>query len=133
MSSSPDFAAESTRDGTLPPWELAKAYAFSVVIDQMVEMMEETASVLLGMGKNEFICSKVHVKNGGNPTPRALQKALASCRDPTWYPGKRQCVGRAYLLYREHCTVLPIIRYALRSANLESVLGPFSIIPLKRY
>ena len=23
--------------------------------------------------------------------------------------------GRAYLLYREHCTVLPIIRYALRS------------------
>ena len=91
--SSPDFAAESTRDGTLPPWELAKAYAFSVVIDQMVEQMEETASVLLGMGKNDFICSKVHVKNGGSPTPRALQKALASCRDPTWYPGKRQGVS----------------------------------------
>ena len=91
--SSPDFAAESTRDGTLPPWELAKAYAFSVVIDQMVEQMEETASVLLGMGKNDFICSNVHVKNGGSPTPRALQKALASCRDPTWYPGKRQDVS----------------------------------------
>ena len=30
--------------------------------------------------------------------------------------------GRAYLLYREHCTVLPIIRYALRSG----IQGPVS-------
>ena len=95
MSSSPDFAPESTRDGTLPHWELAKAYAFSVVIDQMVETMEETASVLLGMGRNDFICSKVHVKNGGSPTSRALQKALASYRDPTvdmvpWQKARRE-------------------------------------------
>ena len=31
--------------------------------------------------------------------------------------------GRAYLLYREHCTVLPIIRYALRSGNYATING----------
>ena len=86
-----DFSPESTRDGTLPPFEIAKVHAFARVIERMEEMTGEEAHEILGMRKHAFIASEVTLKGGdgdNHPTERAVQKIVNACRDPVYYPSK---------------------------------------------
>ena len=68
--------------------ELAKAYAFKIVLDKVAEPLERPASKLVGCPVAEYIASQVTLQGGVPPTARAVQKALTRCADPTWYPGK---------------------------------------------
>ena len=93
MAQAPDFASDFTKEGTLPPWEVAKTFAFAKVLEKIESVLGEEAHIFLGMAKAEYIASQVHLKGGGSPTPRTIQKTIALCRDPEWYPGKRQGVS----------------------------------------
>lgn len=85
-----DFSPEAAAEGTLPPWEMAKALAFDRVIRRMAEVMDRPASKLLGQHVDEFIASEVVLKGGGHPTARAVRKAVGRGGAPDWYPGKWQ-------------------------------------------
>ena len=54
-STQPTFSADNVQKGRLPPFEVAKAYAFDVVLSQMEEHMGKSACVLLGEEKGAFI------------------------------------------------------------------------------
>ena len=99
------LAPDDTPQGELPPWELATAYAFKVVLDKVAETLGRPASKLVGCPVAEYIASQVTLQGGSPPTARSVQKALARCADPTWYPGKpsdaRSRAGRKPL-YTEH-------------------------------
>ena len=84
------FSPASAAEGTLPPWEVAKAFAFDQVIRKMAEFMESPASKLLGEHVDEFIAAQVTLKGGGHPTARAVRKVISKCHDSDWYPGKVQ-------------------------------------------
>ena len=72
----------------MPPFEIAKAYAFEHVIRQMEKHMEKSARVLLGKDKGEFIAEHLTLKGGGNPTRQAVFQNIKRCKEPGWYPGK---------------------------------------------
>ena len=82
------FSPNGTPDGALPPWELAKAFAYHHVIQRMAEVLAKPAPQILGKAESEFIRMQVTVKGGGHPTERAIRKAIKRCEDPAWYPGK---------------------------------------------
>ena len=82
------LSPDNTPQGRLPPFEIAKAYAFDIVIKQMEKHMGKSACVLLGEDKGEFIASQVTVKGGGHPTATAVYQNLKKCTEPGWYPGK---------------------------------------------
>ena len=54
---------------------------------------------------DNFIAAQVNLKGGGHPSGRAIQKVIARCKDPSWYPGKpsyaRKTAGRKPV-YSEH-------------------------------
>jgi len=85
------FAPESTRTGELPPWEQAKAIAFHTVIADIADHLGTSASDLLGRRVDEYICSELVSKGGGEITPRTLRNVLIRCKDPEWYPGRGFC------------------------------------------
>ena len=85
---STSLSPESTQEGTLPPFENAKAYAFEHVIRQMEKHMEKSARVLLGKDKGEFIAEHLMLKGGGNPMRQAVFQSIKRCKEPGWYPGK---------------------------------------------
>ena len=86
MASACCFAPDDTPDGELPPWEIAKAHAFKVALYKVAETLEKLASKLLGQPVVEFIASQIIKQGGDARTVRNVQKVLARCRDPTWYP-----------------------------------------------
>eukprot|EP00973_Karenia_brevis_P016887 2314632-Karenia_brevis.AAC.1 len=92
------FDPESTAHGELPPWEVAKVFAFNTVLRTMAEHMETPAAELIGMRADEFIAGQVLLKGGGHPSSRAVRKVIQRCSDMSWYPGKptsaRQGAGR---------------------------------------
>lgn len=88
-----DYAPDSARRGTLPPWELAKAVAYQEVLRDIEAETGISAAELVGKRVDEYIASKVTLQGGGSPTSRALRKALARVRDPEWYPGKPPAAG----------------------------------------
>ena len=59
------FAPDSTLKGELPPWEVAKAYAFHVVLKKAAEVLDTSPAELLGMRVDDFIASQVTLKGGG--------------------------------------------------------------------
>ena len=65
---SPSLSPGGTPKGTLPPFEVAKAYAFDVVIGAMEKKMGKSACVLLGGDKGEFIASQLRLHGGGRPS-----------------------------------------------------------------
>ena len=83
-----DFSPKDTRRYELPPWEVAKAFAFHKVIEQMEEETGMSAPELLGKGATEFIATQVVTKDNEAPSLRTLQKTFVKCKDPAWYPGK---------------------------------------------
>ena len=98
-----DYDPSSTREGYLPPWELAKAFAFYKVIQHMSEQQGVPACEVTGKRVDELIAEQVALKGGGNPTARAVRKALVKCEDAEWYPGKQvQTNAGRKRLYSEH-------------------------------
>ena len=67
----PSFDPGNTPGGELPPWEVAKAYAFSVVIDTMREITGKSVRSLLNATKAEFIAGQVKTVDGEHPCERA--------------------------------------------------------------
>ena len=97
------FDASKTSVGQLSPWELAKAVALKTVLDDMSAHMEAPVVELVGKRVDVYIAERLEVHGGGQPTPRAVRKVLARCKDPTWYPGKpRGQSGGRPPIYTEH-------------------------------
>ena len=88
MSSSATLSADNTPKGRLPPFEVAKAYAFEVVLTQMEKHMGKSACVLLGEDKGDFIAKHLTLKGGGHPSRQSVFQNLQKCREKGWYPGK---------------------------------------------
>ena len=89
------------KDGVLPPWEVAKAYAFHVVVKDVAQMFGKRRAVILGKRVDEYIASKVCLKGGGHLSARAIRQVLATCADSSWYPGQSPeplARGRPYIL-----------------------------------
>jgi hypothetical protein len=97
------FCPDTLKDGVLPPWEVAKAYAFHVVVKDVAEMLGERPADILGKRVDEYIASRVCLKGGGHPSARNIRKLLANLADSSWYPGKNsdQSPGRPPV-YSEH-------------------------------
>ena len=77
-----------TRDGELPPWEVAKAVAFHEVLGDVAQLLDTPAADLVGMRVDEYIASKVVLKGGGHPQGCAVKRIIAKAKDGNWYPGK---------------------------------------------
>ena len=58
------FSLDDTKDGELPPWEVAKAYAFKIMLDKSAETLEKPASELVGGPVADFIASQLTLKGG---------------------------------------------------------------------
>ena len=82
------FDPQFTRGEFLPPWELAKAYAFHVVLETAQSGTDMPCVVLVGLNMNDFIASQVTNAQGEHPSERAIRGAVARCKEPGWYPGK---------------------------------------------
>ena len=82
------FSPELTRDGYLPPWEMAKAHAFHVCLRQISAHLGEEPAELLGERVDAWIAKQLTLKGGGCPSDRAVRDLLKRCQDPKWYPGK---------------------------------------------
>ena len=82
------LSPERTQKGRLPPWGVAKAYAYEEVIRHMAEHLDQLASDLLGKRVDEFIAERVSLVGGGHPTPRGVRHILHKCKETEWYPGK---------------------------------------------
>ena len=82
------LSPEDTPKGKLPPFEVAKAFAFDVVIRAMEKQMGKSACVLLGAEKGEFIANQLLLQGGGHPTRQCVFQNIARCKQAGWYPGK---------------------------------------------
>ena len=82
------LAPDDTPKGTLPPFEVAKAYAFDKVLSTMAVHMGKSAWQLLGEDKGEFIAKHLELKGGGRPSRSVVIKAIKKRGEIGWYPGK---------------------------------------------
>ena len=82
------LAVDSTPKGMLPPFEVAKAFAFDKVLAQMAKHMGKSEWQLIGEDKGDFIAKHLELKGGGRPSRSAVFKAIKKCRDKGWHPGK---------------------------------------------
>ena len=71
----------------MPPFEVAKAYAFHVVLEDMSAHLEKPAYQLLGKPPDKLIAERLELKGGGHPSERAVSSAVARCKQPGWYRG----------------------------------------------
>ena len=77
----------NTKKGVLPPFEVAKAYAFETVLRQMEKHTRKSSWMLLGEDKTSFIAKHLTLQGGGRPGSTAVSNAIAKCKTPGWYPG----------------------------------------------
>ena len=56
---------DALKDAVLPPWEVAKAYAFHIVVKDVPEMLGERHAVILGNRVDEYVASKVCLTGAG--------------------------------------------------------------------
>ena len=82
------MSPKHTKEGTLPPFEMAKAYAFEQVLSHIQKHLGMTAHQLLGEDKAAFIARHLDLQGGGKPGRRAVFKAIRRCRTPEWFPGR---------------------------------------------
>ena len=82
------FSPDTTTAGFLPPFEVAKAYAFFVALTQIEATLGKPSRVLLGKRKSAWIARHLQVKGGGAPSERAVRDAVKRSLQPGWYPGK---------------------------------------------
>ena len=67
-----DFSPDSTQHGCLPPWQVAMAVAYDAVLESMASSQGVKAHELIEQPVAEYIASRLHVKGGGQPTPRTV-------------------------------------------------------------
>ena len=79
---------DRTQTGRLPPWEVAKACAYSTVIAHMAEVLGQTASELLGQRADDVIAEQLTLVGGGHPTGRAVRELVKRHKGASYYPGK---------------------------------------------
>ena len=77
-----------TKAGALPPFEVAKAYAFEHVLSHVQKHLGKSARLLLGEDKATFIARHLELQGGGKPNRRTVFKAIKKCSQPGWYPGQ---------------------------------------------
>ena len=82
------LSPDSTAQGTLPPFEVAKAWAFEKVLKHMEKHLGKSTWMLIGEEKTRFIAKHLQLKGGGHPGHTAVSNAIAKCKQPGWYPGK---------------------------------------------
>ena len=82
------FSPDSTAEGTLPPFEVAKAWAFEQVLKHMEQHFGKSSWMLIGEDKTTFMAKHLQLKGGGHPGRTAIFNAIAKCKQPGWYPGK---------------------------------------------
>ena len=75
---------DNTPEGCLPPFEVAKAYAFHVAMEAVEKHLGKPAYVLLGKRVNSWIAEQLTVKGGGAPAERTVQQVVAKCKEPGW-------------------------------------------------
>ena len=93
----------STKDGYLPPWEVAKVFAFKTVLSDVSDLFLLQPHEIVGKRVDEYIAEKVTLKGGGHPTARAVRKLLRKSHDHGWFPGKEpDDVGGRPLIYNDH-------------------------------
>lgn len=101
------FSPLTTRAGRLTPWELAKAWALSKVVQEMAKQHDQAPHEVVGQRVDKWIASQVFAKAAGgkaeHPTPRAVRAALARCEEDGWFPGKQpENLGGRKRVYSEH-------------------------------
>ena len=83
-----NYSPGNTKDGCLPPWEVAKAKAYADVIREIANRMSMDPCEVVGERLDDFIAERSTLKGGGSPTPRAVRAVLQKCADKDWHPGK---------------------------------------------
>ena len=63
----------STKDGELPPFEIAKAVAYNKVLQDITSNLGCPAHELIGQRVDEYIAQRISLKGGGHPTARAVR------------------------------------------------------------
>ena len=66
---------DSTTEGCLPPFEVAKAYAFHVALEDISAHLRMPAYQLLGKPPDKWIAERLELKGGGNPSERTVRLA----------------------------------------------------------
>jgi hypothetical protein len=79
---------DRTQVGRLSPWEVAKACAFSAVLQHLGSHFDQTPSEMLGERVDDFIAKQLTLVGGGSPKASAVRKLLAKCKSTTYHPGK---------------------------------------------
>ena len=94
---------EHTQTGRLPPWEVAKAFAFHTVIDSICDHLGQAAPELLGKRCDAYIAEQLTLVGGGHPTERAVRATVARCKSSSYHPGQpRQKGGGRPRVFTEH-------------------------------
>ena len=83
-----DYTPDKAHSNNLPPWDMAKAFAFHVCIDKVMDVTGTSSMKLLGQSKNEFIGKHVVNASSRRPTERAVRAAIVRCKGKNWYPGQ---------------------------------------------
>ncbi len=82
------LSTERTQEGRLPPWEVAKACAYSTVIAHMAVVLGREPHELVGKRVDDFIAEQLTLVAGGHPSGRAVRMLLVTHKDGEYYPGK---------------------------------------------
>ena len=82
------LSPDNTPKGTLPPFEVAKAYAFEKVLSHMAKCMGKSLWQLIGEDKGDFIAKHLVLKGGGRPSRSSVFKVIKKCGENGWHPGK---------------------------------------------
>jgi len=82
------FDPVGTPKGRLPPWEIAKAVAYSEVLKRLTEDLSISSHEILGERVDTFISQRLFLVGGAHPTERAVRRAIENGRKASWHPGK---------------------------------------------
>ena len=118
------FAPVDTPPGDLPPWEVAKAYAFHAVIVKMREVTGLSTRRLVGSRQDEFIAAHDTTASGRQPGVRAVRHVVSRCENPDWYPGKERLRGAGrppvYSEFRKH-TIAVLAKLSDRTVSFKTL------------
>ena len=116
---------DRTQVGRLSAWEVAKACAFSAVLQRLGAQFEQTPFEMLGERVDDFISKQLTLEGGGNPTARAVRDVLAKCKSRAYHPGKLpENRGGRKRTYTERPLTRPRTRPPAPSPSLLSISPP---------
>ena len=87
------WSPDCTTEGCLPPFEVAKAYALHIALEEISQHLGKPAYDLVGKRSHAWIAECLELKGGGSPSERAVRLSVARCQQPGWHPGAQpdQC------------------------------------------